>query len=171
MGFIQRLGVLCVIVMGSVAIALSAHAATSSPSHEIQKFSDLILRRLTLMESVAAYKWLSGVAVTDGRREARVVAAGKGIAAGAGLDPEIVEPFIRQQIEIAKAVQYAFIEDWEQELRPVPITAPDLATVTRPAIIAATTDILLQLERVLPILRDTRTQSVLVEDLTDRAAL
>lgn len=122
------------------------------------------------MEPVAAYKWLNGLPVADVEREARVIVASKRAAAGAGLDPQTIEPFIRRQMEIAKAVQYALIDGWEQKLRPVPITAPDLANVTRPAIIAATSDILIQLERVLPMLRDPRTQAVLVGDLTDRAA-
>lgn len=168
--FIQRLAILCVIVMGLAAPTLSVHAANSSPSPEIQKLSDLILLRLSLMEPVAAYKWLNGIPVADARREMRVVAVGKGAAEGVGLDPQTIEPFIRQQMEIAKAVQHALIDGWEQETRPVPTTVPDLADVTRPAIIAVTSDILIQLERVLPMLRDSRTRPILVGDLTDRAA-
>jgi len=168
--FIQRLAVSCFLCVATVAATLPAHATHPSASPEINRFADLVQHRLALMETVAAYKWLNGVAITDAGREERVIAAGKHAAASVGLDPETVEPFIRQQIETAKAVQKALMADWKQAAGPRPTTAPDLATVIRPAISVATSDILRQLGRVLPLLRDTRTQSDLVRDLTERAA-
>lgn len=167
---IRRLVPTSVWFLALVALSGPLSAQTPPVSPEIQRFADLMVHRLALMELVAADKWRRGTPIVDAGREQRVIDAGKHVAMEAGLDPETVEPFIRAQMEAAKALQVSLVDDWEQGARPPPAQAPNLATVTRPAISAATSDILRQLVRVLPLLQDTRTQAVLVNTVTGGAA-
>lgn len=93
----------------------------------------LVAQRLSLMDEVAAHKWLNDLPIEDLNREGVVIAAARASAANQGLDPAAADRFFRVQIEAAKEIQDYWISAWID--RDGPITAPDLATEIRPELI------------------------------------
>lgn len=132
-------------VMVLVLAAPSAGTAKDSLSPQLDRLGDLIVERLSLMEDVAAYKWVHKLPVEDKAREKAVIAAGQKAAAALGLAPKSISPFLHAQMDAAKAVQKAKIDRWRKRRANPPRTAPDLAKDLRPAISAVTDALLRQL--------------------------
>lgn len=136
-------------------------------SPELERFADLLVHRLYLMEQVAASKWQSYSKITAPAREAKVIEASKSNAAKAGLDPETVTPFVVAQMEAAKAIQKRVTKEWRAG-KSVPDPAPSLGHALRPAISAVTARILEQLILVKPLLNSSAQQSALAEQLEQK---
>ena len=95
----------------------------------------LIARRLSLMEPVAAWKWLHARPVEDLAREELVLAKATEAAVGAGLAPDGARAFFAAQIGAAKDIQSCWIARWHGGAAPAPESAPDLAEEIRPQLI------------------------------------
>lgn len=130
-------------LLAAFPASTATSAAKDSLSPRLHRLSDLIVERLSLMEDVAAYKWAHKLAVEDKAREAAVIAAGQTAAQALGLDPDSTAPFLRAQMDAAKAVQQSKIDGWRSGKAAPPVETPDLANDLRPAI-SAVTDALLR---------------------------
>ena len=113
--------------------ALPFLGATAEPSPK--PVFELIDARLSLMKDVARFKAQQGLAVEHKAREKVVVAKAQASASDAGLDPESVAAFYRQQIQAAKAIQYRYLADWTFDRAAAVEPAADLETVIRPALL------------------------------------
>jgi cyclohexadienyl dehydratase len=96
----------------------------------------LVSARLALMQDVAAYKWHNQLPIEDLEREALVIKNSVNQALRTGLRPAAAEAFFRAQIQAAKAVQGYWFDRWAGDLAPPAGLVPDLAAVTRPALLA-----------------------------------
>jgi len=76
--------------------------------------SDLIERRLALMEEVSKAKWNTGSAIEDPEREQKLLQDVEAKARQADLPPQWVQHFFRLQIEAAKLVQYQLFSQWRK---------------------------------------------------------
>jgi len=99
---------------------------------DLSALAALLDLRLGLMPSVAAAKEAAGLPVEDRAQEARVVAAARARAAGAGLDADSTEALFRAAIAAARAVESAWLAT-PRDRRP-PVAALDLARDARPAL-------------------------------------
>ncbi|WP_188824135.1 chorismate mutase [Brucella endophytica] len=92
---------------------------------EDQKLFSLIDQRLAYMKDVAAYKAASHQPVEDIAQEEKVIAASKAEAGRIGLAPDSIGPFLRAQIDAAKAIQYRYRADWmsvpRENTKPIPL--------------------------------------------------
>ncbi|PYE86444.1 chorismate mutase [Phyllobacterium leguminum] len=111
------LKILCVIAFAM--LPLSASAA------ENQQLFNLINQRLSYMKAVAAYKATAHSPVEDIAQEKKVVEKSTEQARKIGLDPKSVGPFLKAQIDAAKAIQYRYRADWlsvpEKKQQTVPL--------------------------------------------------
>ncbi len=138
-------------------------------SPELERFGDLLVHRLYLMEQVAAAKWQSYGKITDAAREAKLIEASKANAARSGLDPESITPFVVAQMDAAKAIQNRVTKDWRAG-KSAPDAAPSLGGTLRPAISAVTDRILEQLVLIKPLLSSDAQRSGLVKRLAVQLA-
>ncbi len=128
----------------SQAVQTDAAATANAPVSSIARapateFSDakavrsLVLaidERLTLMRDVAAAKWLSGAPILDAAREAVVLQSVADRARSLGLEPVTTKAFLAAQIDLARAVQQRWYEEWKQAGRCAPCDEPaDLQAV------------------------------------------
>lgn len=95
---------LCAIAF--VMMTFSASAADS------QQLFNLIGQRLSYMEAVAAYKAAAHKPIEDIAQEEKVIAKATEQARKVGLDPKSVVPFLKAEIDAAKAIQYRYRADW-----------------------------------------------------------
>jgi chorismate mutase-like protein len=118
------------------------------------RLKNAMAERLAAMPDVARHKWNSGASVTDDAQEAKVIE--KVVASGEelGLAPELVHQVALAQIEAAKIVQSALIEQWRAQAAPAFPDIPDLATVLRPTIAEATAGIVASLPEAMPALAE-----------------
>lgn len=72
----------------------------------------LINQRLSYMKDVAGYKASNHLPIEDLHQEDRVLFDSMLEAEKLGLDRESVTPFIRAQMDVAKAIQYRYRADW-----------------------------------------------------------
>ncbi len=113
--------------------------AASSQTHspEFARLVTLVDQRLHLMKDVAAYKLAHQIAIENKQREQVVLASAIASARQHQLDPVSLEPFFRLQIEIAKAVQLSWIDNWQAEgrLASSDIMIADLQADIRPELL------------------------------------
>jgi chorismate mutase len=140
---------ICVVV--TAVLALPDAALADAPLAQLKA---AMAGRLAAMPDVARHKWNSGAAVEDRAQEARVVDGA--VAAGQELDlaPDVVRGVAIAQIEAAKLVQSALIEQWRAEAAAKFADVPDLATALRPAIGSATQAIVGNLKQAEPALQE-----------------
>lgn len=101
-----------------------------------------VLSRLELMHDVARWKWNTQKPIDDPEREAALLARIVVQAANRGIDAEVARRFFEDQFAAAKIIQRADFEQWTQENHGPFENVPDLATVQRPRIDAATEELL-----------------------------
>ena len=99
----------------------------------------LINERLSLMEQVAAHKWINALPITAPEREAFVI--GKAVDDGLqyGITPKSSRAFFSAQIEAAKDIQQCWFDHWETGHEPE--TADDLVGIVRPKLIVLGSEI------------------------------
>ncbi|GAA2822997.1 gamma subclass chorismate mutase AroQ [Nonomuraea rubra] len=93
---------------------------------------DLIVRRLSLADEVAAAKLADGRPIADPVRERRLLDAVAALAARSGTAPEAGVRFFRAQIEAGKMVQRGLHARWRAHPELRPRRHPDLAGEVRP---------------------------------------
>ena len=106
------------ITFALVFVACVAHAepaAIASPEDDVRRVFDLMQTRLSLMRSVAAWKYVNNAPVTDPTREQRVLDASVAEAQRLGIDPTSARDLFAVQIRIASDVQAHFIATWRQQ--------------------------------------------------------
>ncbi|WP_191058766.1 gamma subclass chorismate mutase AroQ [Geminicoccus harenae] len=138
-------------VAAAVLLALPGAALADTP---LALLKAAMAERLAAMPDVARHKWNSGAAVEDRAQEARVVEGAVAAGQELGLAPEVVRSVAIAQIEAAKLVQSALIEQWQAEAAAKFTDVPDLAAVLRPAIGSATEAIIGNLKPAAPALRE-----------------
>ena len=128
------------------AIAFVMMTFSASASDGPQLFN-LIGQRLSYMQAVAAYKAAAHKPIEDIAQEKKVIAKATEQARKVGLDPRSVVPFLKAEIDAAKAIQYRYRADWlsvpQKNARAVPLD------VTRSGIGETGDAILTQLQSVL----------------------
>jgi len=104
-----------------------------------QTLYELIAQRLSHMPAVAAYKYQHGLPVTDPQREVLVLERSADQARALGLSSARVVPFMQAQMEAAKVIQQALVQQWQSQGRRrsnSAATQPDLIGTIRPQLIA-----------------------------------
>ncbi|MCC5887066.1 MAG: transporter substrate-binding domain-containing protein [Gammaproteobacteria bacterium] len=129
-------------------------ASDARTSPELQRLLDLIEHRAHLMPDVARWKWQRNLPITDGEQEDAVLARSTQEAMRAGLDPVGAQALVAAQMAVARDIQQASFERFEQTAPPA--GGPDLHTDLRRAINATTAAILATLPPVLPLLPERR---------------
>ena len=94
----------------------------------------LINERLSLMEQVAAYKWINEQPIAVPERETLVISNAVRDGLQYGITTDSSSAFFLAQIAAAKIIQQCWFDRWEAEKPPV--TAEDLAGVVRPKLIS-----------------------------------
>ena len=127
-----------IIVLGSVLAALGPAPVASAAQFVSaqQDVSDLVGQlhaRLQLMESVAAWKHLHELPVTDAAREQKVLDATVQQAQELGIDPQGARALFTLQIALARRIQEDRISHWRAG-EPVSVNVRDLDSDLRPAL-------------------------------------
>jgi cyclohexadienyl dehydratase len=99
----------------------------------------LINERLSLMEQVAAHKWINAQPITAPEREAFVISKAVDDGLQYGITTDSSRAFFEAQIEAAKDIQQCWFNRWETGVEPE--TADDLVVVVRPMLIVLGSEI------------------------------
>lgn len=99
----------------------------------------LINERLSLMEQVAAHKWINALPITAPEREAFVISKAVDDGLQYGITTDSSRAFFEAQIEAAKDIQQCWFNRWETGVEPE--TADDLVVVVRPMLIVLGSEI------------------------------
>jgi chorismate mutase-like protein len=126
--------------------APAATQATSTTDASLVTLSDLIERRLALMEEVSRAKWNNGSAIEDPEREQKVLQDVESKAKQVGLPSQWVQHFFRLQIEAAKLVQYQLFSQWRSSDQTSFSKTMDLNSQIRPQLDQITAAILAALK-------------------------
>ena len=105
----------------------------------------LINERLSLMEQVAAYKWINEQPIAVPERETLVISNAVRDGLQYGITTDSSSAFFSAQIAAAKIIQQCWFDRWEAEKPPV--TAEDLADVVRPKLISLGREIVSRLAK------------------------
>ena len=108
----------------------------SSLAESNMALGELVNQRLSYMKDVAGYKALRNLPIEDLAQEANVLASAEAEAGRLGLDPLSVRPFIKAQMDAAKAIKYRYRAGWlaqpESEWQPRPLESvrPQIAELS-----------------------------------------
>ena len=105
----------------------------------------LINERLSLMEQVAAYKWINEQPIAVPERETMVISNAVRDGLQYGITTDSSSAFFSAQIVAAKIIQQCWFDRWEEEKPPE--TAEDLAGVVRPKLISLGREIVSRLAK------------------------
>jgi chorismate mutase-like protein len=101
-----------------------------------------VMERLELMHDVARWKWNAQKPIDDPDRETALLARVVIQATNRGIDADEARAFFQDQFAAAKILQRADFDQWNREGQGPFEDVPDLATVQRPRIDAATEKLL-----------------------------
>lgn len=91
-------------------------------AHDHDRLAQLISQRLSYMKDVAKYKVENNLPVEDLAQEGRVIEKSVAEAESLSLNGESIKPFMKAQMNAAKAIQYRYHADWlsapEKALQP-----------------------------------------------------
>jgi len=121
------------IFLQPVTHAAAPAAIEHSPLEDLS-LQQLLVARLELMRSVAAWKWLNALPIEDLEREQLVIQEAVLEGLSYRLEKNAVERFYRAQITAAKAIQQYWFETWRKG--NAPLTAPNLQSDIRPQLLA-----------------------------------
>lgn len=128
-----------VLILTLVAISgsVGSHAAAAAQFASVQQDIDDVIghmhQRLSLMESVAAWKYSRGLTITDAAREQQVLEATVQQAQNLGIEPTSARALFSLQIALARKIQEGCISRWRAGA-PVAGGVRDLDTELRPAL-------------------------------------
>ncbi|ORA36002.1 chorismate mutase [Mycobacterium aquaticum] len=114
------------VVVGVCGTA-GAPAVRADPESPLLPLIDAAAQRLQTADAVAAYKYRTGGAVDDPKREQQVIDAVTAAAAAAHIDPGYVGSIFRNQIDATSSVEYTRFAQWKIDPGAVPASAPDLS--------------------------------------------
>nr|WP_286198236.1 gamma subclass chorismate mutase AroQ [Salinisphaera sp. G21_0] len=100
-------------------------------NQQLHGIFELINQRLTYMKAVALFKNMNGRAVEDLNREKIVLEKALCVAKKAGLEPDSITHFFQAQMNAAKAIQQAYIDQWSSA-KPANKKHHDLDSEVRP---------------------------------------
>jgi cyclohexadienyl dehydratase len=121
--------------------------------------------RLALMPAVADYKHRFNLPITDQQQEQAVLKQGAVQAQEAKLDEQKVQQLFRVQIELAKQVQRAFLQNQQRQLVfPAWAQGLDLTTDIRPVLLEIGTRIVYELVRAAPAFQERTALLRMVEE-------
>jgi chorismate mutase-like protein len=126
----------------SVALTIVSGCATASPLDDL---ASAIAARLALMDDVARYKWNHSLPIVDEQREAKLVDSATAQAVSLGVPADYARRVVVAQIEASRTRQTELTTLWQAQHQAAFDGVPDLATAQRPAIDAATTNLLRRL--------------------------
>ncbi len=126
-------------VRSALLLVLAAWSANAEPLADLE---DAIATRLLLMDDVARYKWNHALPVVDAEREAALLERSTADAVALGLPESYARRVLAAQIQASRALQLELVAVWQREQRPSFADVPDLNSVQRPAIDAATLQLL-----------------------------
>ena len=126
----------------SVALTIVSGCATASPLDDL---ASAIAARLALMDDVARYKWNHSLPIVDEQREAKLVDSATDQAVTLGVPADYARRVVVAQIEASRTRQTELTTLWQAQHQAAFDGVPDLATAQRPAIDAATTNLLRRL--------------------------
>jgi chorismate mutase len=112
------------VLSGSLVAPSAVHAEPESP---LIPLVDAAAQRLQTADPVAAYKYRTGGAVDDPKREQQVIDSVTAAAGANRIDPDYVGKIFRNQIDATTSVEYTRFAQWKIDPGAVPATAPDLA--------------------------------------------
>jgi len=96
-------------------VARAQPVTIHSGEDDVRRVFDLVQARLSVMRSVAAWKYANDVPVTDAAREQRVLDASVAEARRLGIEATSARDLFALQIRIASDVQEHFIATWRKQ--------------------------------------------------------
>jgi cyclohexadienyl dehydratase len=108
----------------SAADTVAPPPAEFAEAKAMQSLVQAIDERLTIMQDVAAAKWLSGAPILDAGREAVVQQQVAAQAQALGLDPVTTRAFFAGQIRLARDLQQHWHDEWRRAGRCAPCDNP-----------------------------------------------
>jgi chorismate mutase-like protein len=123
-------------------VALLSAGTASAAAQPLAVVRDAIAARLALMDDVARHKWNAGLPIAAPEREAALLEAVTTVAVAKGLPEDYARDVIAAQIDASRALQTALFERWQASGQGNFVAVPDLNTVQRPRIDAATRNLL-----------------------------
>lgn len=106
-----------------------AAAEATRPLGRLGRLTELVVERLLVADVVAASKFGADAPIDDPVREERVLEQVRRQADAAGLEPNAVVMFFRDQIAASKVVQKGLFERWSAHPEEVPAACADLRQV------------------------------------------
>jgi cyclohexadienyl dehydratase len=144
------------IAVDTIALPPAEFAETKAAQSLVQAIDE----RLTIMQDVAAAKWLSGAPILDAAREAVVLQQVAARAQSLGLDPMTTQAFFAEQIRLARDLQQHWHAEWQRAGRCAPCDKPAGLQAVRERIDAANEDEFAALYLLVP-LRDDEAAAVM----------
>jgi chorismate mutase-like protein len=128
-----------------VSANADASAGAAVRADPVAELADAIAARLALMDDVARYKWNHEQRVADPERESAVLDRVTTDAVALGVPQDYAHRVVGAQIDAARMRQVQLFAVWRTQPRTPFPNVPDLATVQRPAIDAATRSLITRL--------------------------
>lgn len=129
-----------------VALTIASGCAAASALDDL---AHAIGARLSLMDDVARYKWNHSLAILDEQREAQLVERATAQAVTLGVPADFARRVVAAQIEASRIRQTELTALWRAQHHGAFDGVADLTSAQRPAIDAATTDLLARLRAAL----------------------
>ncbi len=133
------------ISLRSSVLLLVAVGAWCAMAHPLANLQSAIAARLLLMDDVARYKWNHALPIVDSEREAALLERATTEAVTLGLPEGYARRVIAAQIQAARTLQLELVSAWRHQQEPPFDDVPDLNAQQRPAVDAATHQLLEQL--------------------------
>jgi chorismate mutase len=133
------------VLVGFVLTVSSGCAAAAT----LDDLAGAIASRLALMDDVARYKWNHSLPIVDEQRESKLVESATAQAVTFGVPADYARRVVVAQIEASRKRQIELTTQWRAQHHATFDDVPDLATAQRPAIDAATTNLLHRLRAAL----------------------
>jgi cyclohexadienyl dehydratase len=147
-------------VLVGVALTIISGCASAAPLDDL---ASAIAARLSLMDDVARYKWNHSLPIVDEQREAKLVERATAQAVTFGVPADYARRVVVAQIEASRARQTELTTQWRAQHHAPFDGVPDLATAQRPAIDAATTNLLRRLRAAMCELDSAAAQAVFAD--------
>ena len=145
-------------VFSAVLLMFGGWCATASPLTDLK---GAIAARLLLMDDVARYKWNHGQPIVDPEREAALLERISGEAVALGVPQDYARRVVAAEIEASRTLQLELIAVWQRQQHSPFADVPDLTTIQRPTIDAATRQLLEELSASLCALNSDAARAVL----------
>jgi len=130
------------VVAGHAGGQVAASARFSGDTSRVDRVLELADQRLSLMPSVAAWKWQHHARVSDPPREQAVILGAAQVAAPLGLARPPIERFFALQVRLARDEESKLHDRWRKRGYDFPGRVADLGKDLRPQLDRLTRDLL-----------------------------